>query len=341
MVARARLNDDAGSGGAYFAKPKHNIKFIKTGCKVLDLALGGGWCRGRVANVVGDKSTGKTLLMIEACANFALQEPKGKIRYREIESAFDKPYAGALGMPLDRIDFGDAKKPIETVEDLFEDLVRIVDKARGPELVIVDSLDALSDRSEMDRAIDEGTFGAAKAKLMSQLFRRLVQKLELKDVTVLIVSQVRDKIGAMFGKKVTRSGGRALDFYASQVVFLAHMGKITRTVRKQERTIGVKVKALIEKNKVSLPFREAAFSIRFGYGVDDAQACIDWLVQSGNLKDTGIKHKDDTKWFLYELLDMSPAKADVRLRELQEATERRWYEIEQATMPARAKYANA
>jgi len=321
-------------GGSYFSAPKSNLQFIGSGCKLLDLVLGGGWAENRVANIIGDKATGKTLLCIEACANFAAKYPKGKIRYREAEAAFDEPYAGALGMPVDRVDFGD---PLETVEDLFEDLERIVSGAKQNELVICDSLDALSDRSELERKMDQGSYGAEKAKKLSQLFRRLVRKMESKQVTLIIVSQVRDKIGAMFGRKTTRSGGKALDFYASQILYLAHLGQITKTISGQKRAIGVEVRAKCDKNKVGLPFREADFDIRFGYGVDDAQACIDWMAATGNFKDLDIS-KDESKRYLATLLKMSPEAALEETSRLRELVEHRWYELERKLLPTRKKY---
>lgn len=311
-----RVRNTGGSGGNYFAAPKSGIEFIPTGCKILDLALGGGWAEGRVGNVVGDKSTGKTLLMIEAAANFAKKHPTGVIKYREAEAAFDQDYAGALGMPLDRVDFGE--KQLATVEDFFEDLQLTVEEARKtkkPHLYILDSLDALSDREELDRDIDKGSFGASKAKKMSELFRRNVRDVEEVGVTLLIVSQIRDNMNAMaFGKKTTRSGGRALDFYASQVLFLAQIKRVTKTVKKVTRPVGIVVKAKLEKNKVGLPFREAQFQITFGYGIEDELACEDWLkevaspIPEGNLK---VLHK---------------------------AVEKRWYEIEQSFLPKRKKY---
>jgi len=319
------------SGGAYFAAPKENIEFISTGCKMLDLALGGGWAESRIANIVGDKSSGKTLLCIEACANFAIKYPKGKIYYREAEAAFDEAYAQALGMPVERVDFGDGA-PLETIEDLFEDLQAVVRKAKGPVLYIVDSLDALSDRAELNRDLDEGTYGAAKAKQLSQLFRRLVRRMESKQVTLLIVSQVRDKIGAMFGRKTTRSGGRALDFYASQVLYLSQLGKEHKTRKGVKRPIGLKIKAQCDKNKVSLPYREAEFKIIFGYGVDDIDASLQWLASIHRLGDVELSENDMQR--LDRALNSRPGFE----RQLRKAVTKAWYEIERSFVPTKRKY---
>lgn len=330
---RERMNKkDDGGGGNYFSSPKTNLEFISSGCKLLDLALGGGWVEGRIANIIGDKSTGKTLLCIEACANFAAKHLKGRMYYRESEAAFDEGYAEALGMPVRRIDFGD---PLETVEDLFADLQRIVEKSTQPGLYICDSLDALSDKGEMARDMDQGSFGAEKAKKMSQLFRRLVRKLEDKQITVIIVSQVRDKIGAMFGRKWSRTGGRALDFYASQVIYLAHLGTLKRTVSKLDRAVGVKVKAKVDKNKVGLPFREAEFQIQFGYGIDDVQASLNWLKECDGLKDTGIIWAKD---YGMSLLDMAPIDAKKKADLVNNTVQHKWWAIEHKLMPSKQKY---
>lgn len=321
------------SGGAYFSSPKTNIEFIPSGCKILDLALGGGWARRRVSNIIGDKSSGKTLLCIEAAANFAIVEPKGKIRYREAESAFLPDYAGALGMPLDRVDFG--SKPLETVEHFYEDLNDCIRKARAPELYILDSLDALSDQGEMERKFGAASFGAEKAKKMSQLFRELNTPMSEADVTLMIVSQVRSNIGVKFGKKITRSGGRALDFYASQVVMLVQLARIMKTISKIKRPIGVEILAKVEKNKIALPYREAAFDILFGYGVNDAKACLDWMHNAGFLKtDTNINPAGIT---LSARNMMHPDHKD-QLDDLRKMVERRWFELETEFLPKYTKY---
>lgn len=338
MAERVRAKERDGGGGSYFAAPAANVHFFSSGCKLLDLMLGGGWAEERICNVVGDKSTGKTLLMIEACANFILKYPKGKIHYRECESAFDRGYASTLGMPVEVIDFGDKEGPLETVEDLFEDIEWLVGqqkkvKSPQPILYIVDSLDALTDRSEMKRDIDEGSFGANKAKQMSQLFRRLVRKLTYSRMTLMIVSQVRDKIGMMVGKKTTRSGGRALDFYASQVVYLTQMGRVKRTVGGVERPVALQIRAYADKNKVGLPFREANFNIQFGYGIDDISACVEWLIK---VKARGAPASRED--YLKKYNKMSDEDARDERKRLHQMVEEEWYGIEKRFLPARKKY---
>jgi len=318
-------------GGNYFSSPKKNIKFFSSGSTLLDLALGGGWAESRIANIIGTKSTGKTLLAIEAATNFAKKYPKGKIRYRESEAAFDLDYAKALGMPEDRVDF-DVK--LDTVEDLFKDLNKIVDKGAHEELYIVDSLDALSDEAEMNRDFTEGSYGTGKAKAMSKMFRMLVSKMSDRKVTLIVISQIRDKIGVTYGKKVARSGGHAMDFYASQVVMLTELGKMTKTYSGIKRPIGIIIKAYVEKNKISLPFREAEFRIRFGYGLDDCESCLDWLALAKHLPDLGIK---DVKKHLNEMEAMDNQEYFAEERRIHDVVAKCWYTIETGFLPTRKK----
>jgi recombination protein RecA len=315
---------------------KADPRFVSSGSFLLDLVLGGGWARGRVVNVVGDRSAGKTLLAIEACANFARASNPANSRYAEIESAFDDDYAADLGMPpgVKRSQSGE----IETVEQFHNDLVTHLQAMTGPGIYVVDSLDALSDAAEMTRGFDEGTYGASKAKQMSQLFRRQIAEIDRRGCTLFVVSQVRDKIGVVFGETKTRSGGRALDFYASQILWLSEIGKIKRQTVGVERVVGVRVLARTKKNKVGTPFREAELAILFGYGIDDEFSMLDWLK----------KNKAE------ELLPLPAASLRGQLSKAREARDRdkvaeiaqtlqaavqtRWREIEAALEPPMRKY---
>lgn len=313
MVERRRIHT-ATEGGNYFTTPKRAM-FFSSGSKLLDLAMGGGWAENRIANVLGNTSTGKTLLCIEAAANFAMKYPQGKIRYRETEAAFDKDYAGALGMPLDRVDFGD--EPTLTIEDFYEELKFISDHSTKPELIIVDSLDALSTRAELARNIDEATYATEKAKMMSALFRRINQVMSNKHITMIIVSQIRDNITKLpYAKKFKRSGGKAMDFYPSQVVRLTQLKRVVKTVQKITLPIGILIKAELDKNKVGIAFRGAEFPIMFGYGIEDRGSCIEWLKKIGE-----------------EL----PSK-NAPLSVVHYKVERKWYEIEKSFLPTKRKY---
>jgi recombination protein RecA len=307
VPARRRIKTNRG-GGAYFPPPDDEVTFFPSGSKLLDLALGGGWAQRRVINIVGDKSTGKTLLCIEAAANFAQVHPEGRIRYRESESAFQKSYAAELGLPMERVDFGDG--PVDTVEQIYDELDWRSRHAEFPELFIIDSLDALTTETEKARGMG-ASYGTDKAKLMSQLFRCVNSAVAEANITVMIVSQERDKIGLVFGRKSTRSGGRALDFYASQVVWLAQLKRLTKTIHGQKRVTGIRVRAKLEKNKVGTPYLEADFPILFGYGIDDKRACEEWL--------TSMKCKVNG--------------------DLHQLVERKWAEIEDAFKPKERKYA--
>ena len=318
-----------------------NVEFIPTGCINLDCVLGGGWVLGRMSNLVGDKSTGKTLCAIEAAANFARRYPDGKIFYREAEAAFDEDYAASLGLPIDRVDFGEdgLGTQWETVEDIYEDLKECCDlciKEGVPGFYVIDSLDALSSRAELERAIDEGSYGMEKQKQLGQLFRRLVRKIKEARICLLVISQVREKIGISFGDKYRRSGGKALDFYASQVVYLSHMKTLKRTIKGAERAYGIRIKAKCTKNKISLPFRECEFSLRFGYGIDELPAAIEWLEQVKQSKD--LLDGESAKSFI-ERVDKLPRKEfNTEMKRVRKHFKKVWNEIESRFVPERSKY---
>lgn len=342
-------------GGLYFAEPHSDLKFIPTGSRLLDLALGGGWAQSRIGNVVGDKAVGKTLLAIEAAANFSRLYPSGEddIGYRETEHAFLPKYAEILGMPLKRLDNWDGRKQrlthqLRTVEDWFDDLSDVIARQKEkdarrppPFLYLVDSLDAMSDADEQERDIRKGTYGGKKPKVISELFRRLVSDMEQCNITLLIISQVRSKIGIHFGRDVERTGGRALDFYASQAIYLADAGKEKRTVRGQDRVTGVNVIAKIDKNKISNSYRQVAFPIRFGYGIDDVRSCLNWLYELKQLK-KGFGFKEETKGAITKYLDkfegMTAEKRKTDTAELHELVTQNWFDIEKQLVPKIRKY---
>jgi RecA/RadA recombinase len=322
MTERRQLKSDQSGGGQYGFKPDEDVNFFSSGCRTLDLELGGGWAEQRPSNIIGDSSTGKTLLAVEAGVNFIRKYPKGHVRYREREAAFSRFYiANKLGMPLTGFDISDNEHPSATIEDLYEELEYRVEKAKSPELMVVDSLDAYSTRKELARAIDKQAYATEKAKQLSALFRRINWAMSEKHITLMIVSQVRANISG-FGREWERSGGRALQFYCSQVVVLKPAwpnGKIVRAHKEIKRVIGINVQAYIDKNKVGAAYGTAEFPIIFGYGIDDALACRKYL---RTMK--VISEKDKTKRSLQQLHQM---------------VEKTWVQFDQVFSPKTKKYA--
>lgn len=314
------------------------IKLLPTGSTLLDLQNGGGWAMGRMCNIVGDASSGKTLLAIEAAANFArLYGGVENIRYVETEAAFDDSYAAKLGLPpgIQRPD------GVRTVEDFYDDLSdflrRIDDGSAG--LYCLDSVDALSSEDEAKRPItDKATYSVEKPKILSELFRRQTVDIAKKQCCLLLISQTRDNIGNLFAPK-TRSGGRALDFYASQIVWLHESGKEKRVVSGIERTIGINVRAQNKKNKIGEPFRTVDFLLVFNYGVDDELSMIQWLrknkAEEGSLSVPLARYAMAVRQARENRdIDRLAQYAD----ELRAATRGRWMEIELAIRPPLPKY---
>lgn len=314
------------------------ITYVTSGSFLLDKMLGGGWGAGRVVNVVGDRSSGKTLLAIEASANYARLYGADHVRYAEAEDAMDEAYAKKLGMPSDigRTEPG----TMQTVQDFASDSLKYLEGLDGePALYTIDSLDALSEEEENKKTLGDEGYGTRRPKLLSEFFRKHNGKFARKNCTLMVISQVRDNIGVMFGEKSKRSGGRALDFYASQIVWLSEVGKIYKTVAGQKRVIGAEVKARTKKNKIGIPFRDVTLQIIFGYGIDDELSMLDWLHE--------VKALDGFKKTLGE----DPLKVVQALRKQQDrraladfhkkiAAEvgARWDEIEDALKPPMSKY---
>lgn len=310
------------------------ISFVSSGGTLLDLVLGGGWATRRVINVVGDRSSGKTGLAIEACANFAQVTPVTNIRYVEAEHAFSAEYAHYMGMPHGVL----YEDRLDTVEKVFADLEQFC-RARinspTPCLYVVDSLDSLSDDAEMKRELGDATYALGKPKMMSEMFRRRISLIEQAHCTLMIVSQLRDNIGVMFGEKQKRSGGRALDFYASQVVWLREIKKIEHTVSGVKRAVGVHVAMRNRKNKTGLPFRDAESTLIFGYGIDDEVSMMDWLE---SIKGQPLVLKDFRKSLDNARATQNREWAHSIRAALQEVVVGYWHAIDQALQPPMRKY---
>jgi recombination protein RecA len=338
MRNRVSLNDE--QVNSYFTSNKENLNFISTGCVVLDCALGGGYVLGRMENIVGDKSTAKTGLATEAVINFLRQYPNGKAAYRETEGAFDMEYAEAMGLPLDQVDFGDIDEPVTTVEQFDRDFRKFIGectKADVPGIYVLDSFDSLSDEEELKRDISDGSYNMVKQKKIGIMFRKLNKQVERSKIVLIIVSQVRENINAMFGEKYRRSGGKALDFYATHIFWLAHMKTLKRTVKKVERAYGIQIQAKVKKNKVGFPFREATFDFLFGFGVDDLGSSINWLKSAGRLSDIGLS-ENGIKAYLAKVEGYSQKGYNKELKTVGKAVKAAWNEIEQDFIPRRRKY---
>lgn len=257
--------------------------FISSGGTLLNLALtntiDNGYRAGRIVNIVGDKSSGKTLLAIEVMSyayHMLKKKYDMKLIYDEGEAAFDKEYASKLGLPVDKIDFRES----ETIEDWYASLEKEINlptkEKKDFTIYILDSLDSIVSEGELEEDFNKGGFGMNKQKQMSKLFRRLVRKIRENNILLIIISQLRDKIGVTFGETKTRAGGRALDFYASQIIWLYEKGKI----KKGNLPVGLEIKAKIKKNKLWKPFREVDFNVLFEYGIDDLGSNVDFLKEN-------------------------------------------------------------
>lgn len=371
MVERFRATSPAPSGSENVFLDRKEITYLDTGCTLLNCIIGfkrGGWPFGRMVNIIGDKSTGKTLLAEEAIANLFLKGPDGKplwpgakAYYRETEAAFDLSYAKSLGVDVDKVDFGpDGPETLwSTMEQIILDIRRILDKfdadvkekaqalkktktgrrkkmleleataikTMPPSLYIIDSLDSLSCEVELGRDIKEGSYNLAKQKLFGELMRTEVGRIKRSKMCLMIISQTRDRIGAMIrGKQYRRHCDKVLDFYSSIVLYLADLGKVYETKKGIKRPVSIKVKAKADKNKVAMPFRECVFELRFGYGIDDEFACLDYLKEVKRLRDVGLTEVPDSL-------------RDVDIPRLKEKTLEVFLDIEGMFTPKKGKYA--
>lgn len=267
-----KLSADILSAEGLISKVKTKIH---TGSTLLDFAIGGGVASGRITNIIGDSSTGKTDIALETTA-YVQNVLNGVVVYCDCETTLESERASVYGVKTDEVIVSHAN----TVEAWCDSVIQTIEMASEnpdvPFLYVLDSLDSLSDDAEMDREISTTTYAMNKAKMMSTIFRKIVGKLTESNVSLIIISQVRDNVNAgLYGQKWKVSGGRALSFYCSTRVLLKTAGKITLGANK--RVVGINVRAEVIKSKLCNPCTQVLFPILFEFGIDNIGSVVDWL----------------------------------------------------------------
>lgn len=273
---------------------EHDIQVVSTGSLGLDIALGvGGLPRGRVVEIYGPESSGKTTLALQVIAE--MQKIGGTCAIVDAEHALDVQYASKLGVNLADLLISQPDTGEEGLE-ITDALVR----SGSVDLIVIDSVAALTPKAEIEGDMGDSLPGL-QARLMSQALRKLTANIKRANCMVIFINQIRMKIGVMFGNPETTTGGNALKFYASVRLDIRRIGAIKRT----DEVVGNETRVKVVKNKIAPPFKQAEFDIMYGAGISREGEIIDLGVQAGIVDKAGA-------WFSYDGTRIGQGKDNVR-----------------------------